>query len=92
MISGKALPEPFELLALKKNIMKRSELDMFLFQVLKSLTYLRITVPIFYEDAAGPQEREGSHSLLLPHEIVGALHDFPKDMMVKLIGGQGVSW
>ena len=52
---------------------------------------LRIQVPFFYEDAIGFQKKEGGHSLLLPHEIVGALHDFKhKDLMIKLIGEHGV--
>ena len=55
---------------------------------------LRITVPIFYEDAHGDQhQKTGDHFMLLPHEIMGAFHDFPHmDLMVKLIGGPGVSW
>ena len=50
-------------------------------------------MPVFYDDARGQrQQTVGSHSLLLPHEIVGAFYRFrPVDLMKRLTGGPGVS-
>ena len=54
----------------------------------------RIDIPIFYEDAQGQRQRRwGKHSMLLPHEVVGAFYRFePVDLMTRLVGGPGVSW
>ena len=42
----------------------------------RNLVVLRIDVPVFYDDARGQrQQTTGKHSLLLPHEIVGAFYN-----------------
>ena len=56
-------------------------------------THVRIDAPVFYVDAQGQHKKEGKHSLLLPHEIIGSFFDFKHvDLMEKLIGKKGVSW
>ena len=59
----------------------------------RNLAVLRIDVPVFYDDARGQrQQTTGKHSLLLPHEIVGAFYRFQLcDLMRKLTGPPGVS-
>ena len=50
----------------------------------------RFPVPVYYEDACGEREWTGSHSMLLPHEIVGSFYRFgPVDLMSRLTGAPG---
>lgn len=51
-------------------------------------------MPVFYADAQGQhKKKQGKHSLLLPHEIIGSFFDFQHvDLMEKLIGKPDVSW
>jgi len=51
---------------------------------------LRFPVPIYCDDAWGPRESTGSHSMFLPHEIVGTFYRYaPVDLMVRLTGQPG---
>ena len=51
---------------------------------------LRFPVTIYYDDALGPREEIGSHSMLLPHEVVGTFYRFePVDLMAWLTGKPG---
>lgn len=54
---------------------------------------IRISVPVYYEDAHGEdQQKLGNHSLLLPHEVVGAFFSFKHaNLMERLIGDLGDS-
>ena len=53
---------------------------------------LRFDVDIFYEDALGPCQGIGNHSMLLPHEVVAHFYWFPHaDLKSRLTGGPGDS-